>query len=136
MVVGSPSTEQLKERVKSYLELVDSGRYDELFAHLSAGVVYQTIRGRPPIVGASDLIRFYKETRPPGSGVHEVAYFIAEDGKVACLLRMKGVLGDGSTLAFEAVDLFTFEGGKIVSIRTFSDLPPALPGYAPPPSAP
>lgn len=120
--------EKMKEIMKTYLELVDSGRYDEIFPLLSEKVVYQTIIGRPPIVGASKLIQYYKETRVPGSGAHGIVYFIAEDNKVASFLRMKGVMKDGSKLEFEAVDLFTFEGDKIAGIRTFTDMPPAILG--------
>ena len=118
----------MKEIVKTYLELVDSGRYEELSSVLSEKVVYQTIIGRAPIVGASKLIQYYKETRVVGSGVHVVTGIIAEDNKTAVLLRMKGVMKDGSKIEFEAVDLFTFEGDKIASIRTFTDLPPAVSG--------
>jgi ketosteroid isomerase-like protein len=114
--------------VKTYLELVDSGRYDELFPVLSEKVVYQTIIGRAPIVGASKVIQYYKETRVVGSGVDEVIDIIAEDNKAAVFLRMKGVMKDESKIEFEAVDLFTFKGDKIAGIRTYTDLPPAVLG--------
>ena len=87
--------------------------------------MYQTIIGRAPIVGASKLIQYYKDTRVPGSGSHGIVYFIAEGNKVVSFLQMKGVMKDGNKLEFEAVDLFTFEGDKISGIRTFTDLPPA-----------
>jgi ketosteroid isomerase-like protein len=122
------TNEKMKEIMKTYLELIDSGRYDELSPLLSEKVVYQTIKGRAPIVGASKLIQFYKDTRVPGSGVHGVVFFIAEDNKVVSFLQMKGVMKDGSKLEFEAVDLFIFEGDKIAGIRTFTDLPPAVLG--------
>jgi ketosteroid isomerase-like protein len=128
MVARLPSLEKMKEIMKTYLELVDSGRYDELFPLLSEKVVYQTLKGRAPIVGASKLIQYYKETRVPGSGAHGIVYFIAEDNKVASFLRMKGVMKDGSKLEFEAVDIFTFEGDKIAGIRTFTDMAPAVSG--------
>ncbi len=128
MVARLPSLEKMKEIVKTYLELVDSGRYDELFPVLSEKVVYQTIIGRAPIVGASKVIQYYKETRVVGSGVHEVIDIIAEDNKATAFLRMKGVMKDGSKIEFEAVDLFTFEGDKIAGIRTYTDLPPAVLG--------
>ena len=123
-----PTLEKMKEIVKKYLELVDSGRYEELSPLLSEKAVYQTIIGRAPIVGASKLIQYYKETRVVGSGVHEVTGIIAEGNKTAALLRMKGTMKDGSKIEFEAVDLFTFDGDKIVGIRTFTDLPPAVLG--------
>jgi ketosteroid isomerase-like protein len=128
MVAKLPSLEKMKEIAKTYLELIDSGRYEELSPLLSEKVVYQTIIGRAPIVGASKVIQYYKETRPVGSGVHEVAGVIAEEDKVAVLLRMKGAMKNGSRLEFEAVDLFTFEGDKISGIRTFTDMPPAVLG--------
>lgn len=109
---------------KKYLELVDSGRYDELLPLLSEKLVYQTIG--PPIVGPSKLIQYYKDTRVVGSGTHEVTDIIVEGSKAAILLRMKQVMKDGSKREFEAVDLFTFEGDKIVGVRTFTDLPPAI----------
>ena len=126
MVATLPSLEEMKELVKTYLELVDSGRYDELSSILLEKVVYQTIIGRAPIVGSSKLIQYYKETRVVGSGVHEVIGIIAEDNKAAVLLRMKGLVKPGSKIEFGAVDLFTFEGDKIADIRTFTDLPPAV----------
>jgi ketosteroid isomerase-like protein len=128
MVARLPTIEKMKETVKTYLELVDSGRYEELSPLLSEKVVYQTIIGRAPIVGASKLIQYYKETRVVGSGVHGVTGIIAEDNKIAVLLRMKGVMKDGSKIEFEAVDLFTFKGDKIAGIRTFTDLAPAALG--------
>jgi len=128
MVARLASLEKMKEIVKTYLELVDSGRYDELFPILSEKVVYQTIIGRAPIVGASKLIQYYKETRVVGSGVHGVIDIIADDNKAIALLRMKGVMKDGSKLEFEAVDLFMFEGEKVTGIRTFTDLPPSVMG--------
>jgi ketosteroid isomerase-like protein len=118
----------MKELAKKYLELLDSGRYDELSPLLSEKVVYQTIIGRPPIVGSSKLVQYYKETRAVGSGVHGVVDIIADGNKAAVLLKMKGAMKDGSKLEFEAVDLFTFEGDKIVGIRTFTDMPPAILG--------
>ena len=128
MVARLASLEKMKEIVKTYLELVDSGRYDELFPILSEKVMYQTIIGRAPIVGASKLIQYYKETRVVGSGVHGVIDIIADDNKAIALLRMKGVMKDGSKLEFEAVDLFMFEGEKVTGIRTFTDLPPSVMG--------
>jgi len=128
MVARLASLEKMKETVKTYLELVDSGRYDELFPILSEKVMYQTIIGRAPIVGASKLIQYYKETRVVGSGVHGVIDIIADDNKAIALLRMKGVMKDGSKLEFEAVDLFMFEGEKVTGIRTFTDLPPSVMG--------
>jgi ketosteroid isomerase-like protein len=127
-MAGLLSLEKMKEVAKTYLELVDSGRYDELSPLLSEKVVYKTIIGRPAIAGASKLIQYYKETRAVGSGVHGVTGIIADDNGVAVLLRMKGAMKDGSKLEFEAVDLFTFEGDKIVGIRTFTDMPPAVLG--------
>jgi len=118
----------MKEIVKTYPELVDSGRYEELSPLLSEKVAYQTIFGRAPIVGASKVIQYYNETRAIGSGVQGVTGIITEDNKTAVLLRMKGVMKDGSKIEFEAVDLFTFEGDKIVGIRTFTDLPPTVLG--------
>ena len=118
----------MREIVKTFLGLLDSGRYDELLPVLSEKVVYQTIIGRAPIVGASKLIQYYKETRVVGSGVHEVTDIIADNNKAAALLRMKGVIKEGSKIEFEAVDLFTFEGDKIAGIRTFTDLTPAILG--------
>ena len=123
-----PALDKMKQIVKTYLELVDSGRYEELSPLLSEKVMYQTIIGRAPIVGASKLIQCYKETRVVGSGVHGVTGIIAEDNRTVVLLRMKGVMKDGSKMEFEAVDLFTFEGDKIAGIRTFTDLPPAVLG--------
>ena len=127
-VARLPSLEKMKGIVKTYLGLLDSGRYDELSPLLSDKVVYQTIIGRAPIVGASNVIQYYKQTRVVGSGVHEVTGIVAEGNMTAVLLRMKGVLKDGSKIEFEAVDLFTFEGDKIAIIRTFTDLPPAVLG--------
>ena len=123
-----PTLEKMKEIVKKYLELVDSGRYEELSPLLSEKAVYQTIIGRAPIVGASKLIQYYKETRVVGSGVHEVTGIVAEGNRTAVLLRMKGAMKGRSKIEFEAVDLFTFEGDKIEGIRTFTDLPPAVLG--------
>lgn len=115
---------KMKETVKTYLEIVDSGRYDELLLILSERVVYQTIG--PPVVGASKLIQYYKDTRVAGYGTHEVTGIIAEGNKAAVLLRMKADMKDGSKKQFEAVDLFTFEGDKIAGVRTFTDFPPAI----------
>lgn len=124
MSTSLQSSEKMKEISKKYLELVDSGRYDELFPLLSEKLVYQTIG--PPIVGPSKLIQYYKDTRVVGSGTHGVTDIIAEGNKAAVLLRMKQVMKDGSKREFEAMDLFTFEGDKIVGVRTFTDLPPAI----------
>lgn len=119
-----PSLERMKETARTYLELVDLGRFDDLAPVLSETVVYQTI-GRAPLTGASNLIQYYKETRVVGLGVHEVLAIIAEGNRAAVLLRMKAKLRDGTVREFGAVDLFSFEGEKIADIRTFTDVPPA-----------
>lgn len=124
MSAGSLSVDRMKETARKYLEIVDSGRYDELLPIVSEKVVYQTIG--PPIVGASKLIQYYKATRVAGYGSHEVTGIIAEANKAAVLLRMKANMKDGSKKEFEAVDLFTFEGDRIIGVRTFTDFPPAI----------
>lgn len=119
-----PSTEKMKEVVRTYLELVDAGRFDELAPILYGEVVYQTI-GRPPLTGASTLIQYCKDTRVVGMGSHEALTIIAEGKRTAVWLRMRANLKDGTTRQFGAVDLFCFEGDKISDIRTFTDVPPA-----------
>lgn len=119
-----PSLEKMKETVRTYLELVDLGRFDDLAPVLSQRVLYQTI-GRAPLNGASALIQYYKETRTAGMGVHEVLAIIAERNQAAVVLRMKAKMRDGTVREFGAVDLFSFEGDKISDIRTFTDVPPA-----------
>lgn len=128
MAPGLLSLDKMKEIVRTYLEIVDAGRYDELLPLLSKRVLYHTIG--PPVVGASNLIQYYKRTRVPGHGSHEVTDIIAEANKAAVLLKMRAEMKDGSKMEFDAMDLFTFEGDKIAAIRTFHDLPPATSSQA------
>lgn len=128
MAPESPSLDKMKQIVRTYLEIVDSGRYDELLPLLSKRVMYHTIG--PPVVGASNLIHYYKRTRVPGHGSHEVTDILAEANKAAVLLRMRADMKDGSKIEFEAMDLFTFKGDKIAGVRTFHDLPPATSSQA------
>lgn len=128
MAARSPSPDRLKQIVRAYLEIIDSGRFDELLPMLSDKLVYRTIG--PSVVGPSKLIQYYKETRVAGHGSHEVTGIIAEANQAVVFLRMKADMKDGTKLEFDAVDLFTFEGDKVVGVRTYSDLPPALPTRA------
>lgn len=128
MAAKPPTTDQLKETAREYLQIIDSGRFDELEAILSEKIVYRTIG--PSIVGPSKLIQYYKDTRVAGHGSHQVTGIIAEANQVVVLLRMKAEMRDGTKMEFDAVDLFTFEGGKVVGVRTYSDLPPAVPRQA------
>lgn len=123
-----PSTRQLKDTVKEYLKIIDSGRFDDLLPILSDQIVYQTIG--PSIQGPFKLVQYYKDTRLAGHGSHEVTGLIAEGSQVVALLRMKAEMRDGTAMEFNAVDVFSFESGKVVGVRTYSDLPPAVPRQA------
>lgn len=128
MPTEPPSTEQLKDIVREYLELIDSGKFDRLFPILSDNIEYRTIG--PTILGPSKLIQYYKDTRVAGHGSHELTGILAEGNQVVALLRMRAEMKDGTRMEFDAVDLFTFEGDKVVGVRTYSDLPPAVPRQA------
>lgn len=128
MASGTPPPDRLKDIARAYLQIIDSGRYEALIPILSDRIVYRTIG--PTVVGPAKLIQYYRDTRVAGHGSHEVTGIIAEGNQAAVLLRMKAEMTDGTKTEFDAVDLFTFEGEKIVGVRTFSDLPPALPLHA------
>jgi ketosteroid isomerase-like protein len=103
---------------RAYYRALDDGDYDLLGDLLDPEFVHE--RPDVTIQPRERFVRFMREERPMTDTSHPIdaVYTQAEGREVAVRGRLLGPDGDRLT---RFVDVFSFDGGKIVQVRTFTD---------------
>ncbi|MEO5875035.1 MAG: nuclear transport factor 2 family protein [Streptosporangiaceae bacterium] len=101
------SIEELQSAVHRYYELVDADDVEGLVALFDANAVYHR-PGYEPLVGTTELERFYREDRVIDKGRHTLSATVTGDGGAAVHGAFEGVLKDGRQVALRFADFFTF----------------------------
>ena len=103
------------DRARAYYRALDEGDYDLLAALLAEGFVHD--RPDRTTEGRERFVRFMREERPQTDTTHPVDTVFEADGRVAVRGRLLDADGD-PIVGF--VDVFTFAGGRIARIETYT----------------
>ncbi|MCP2339571.1 nuclear transport factor 2 family protein [Actinomadura rupiterrae] len=104
---------ELEKLVRTYYELVDADRLDDMLALFHDEIVYER-QGTPTIVGIDALRRFYRDERVIASGAHRLDQVLPGDEWVAVRGGFAGRLRDGSPVDLRFTDWHLFRDGRIV----------------------
>ncbi|MFB6809473.1 nuclear transport factor 2 family protein [Streptomyces sp. NPDC056387] len=105
----SPSIKE--DRVRRYYELVDAGDVLGLVELFDRDAVYHR-PGYQPLVGRTELERFYREERVIEEGRHTVSLLVQQGDDVAVQGSFAGRLRDGSAVELRFADFFSFSGAN------------------------
>jgi branched-chain amino acid aminotransferase len=108
-------------RNESIVELyraVDSSDWDGLMRSFHADIVYER-PGYQPFSGIDRVLQFYQKERVLASGQHHLEQMVLDEEKGACWGRFIGFKKDGSPVDELFADVYTFEGGKIRTRRSY-----------------
>ena len=102
---------------RAYYRALDEDDYELLADLLAPG--FRHVRPDTTIEGRDRFVRFMREERPVRDTSHAVdgVYRRADGGEVA--VRGRLLAPDGGRMA-RFVDVFSFEGGAIAEIRTYT----------------
>jgi ketosteroid isomerase-like protein len=96
------------ENVRTYYELVDRGRIDELLNLFAEDSVYER-PGYPPMRGRQALEDFYRKTRIIEDGRHMLTSVTQEGDSIAVTGRFEGELKNNSQVSLEFADFFDMD---------------------------
>ena len=102
------------ESARAYYRAIDDGAYDRLASLLAPEFAHE--RPDRTLDGRERVVRFMREERPTTDTEHAVDAVYRDGREVAVRGRL---LRDGDTL-FEFVDVFSFAGGVVGLIRTYT----------------
>ncbi len=105
--------------VRTYYELVDAERYDDLVALFADDVRYER-PGQQAIEGKPALRTFYEKERPLEDGSHEIYTVVVAGDTVAVRGTFSGRQA-GADVEFDFADFHEFEDGEIARRYTFTD---------------
>ena len=114
------------QTARGYYRALDEGTYDELTTLLAPGFVHD--RPDKTIEGREAFVQFMREGRPLTGTTHEILGVYVEtepgdgrpfeDGDVVGRGRL---LDNGDQQVFQFVDIFSFDGGVVSRIKTYTD---------------
>ncbi|MEU5976474.1 nuclear transport factor 2 family protein [Streptomyces sp. NPDC047315] len=121
---GTPATEAPgTSLVRRYYRLVDAGDVPALVALFTPDACYRR-PGYRPLVGHTELERFYLNQRVIRKGVHTLSTVVATDDEIAVHGRFRGVLRNGGEVELRFADFFRMAPqGRIASRDTFFFVP-------------
>jgi len=114
--VAERMTDDAVERARAYYRALDEHDYEALADLLAPGFVHD--RPDRTLDGRERFVRFMREERPQTDTSHPVdVVFESTDGDVA--VRGRLLAADGERIT-GFVDVFTFDGGEMTRIDTFT----------------
>lgn len=116
-------TDDLRERVLLYFQLVDAGRIEEMYDLFDDAVVYRRA-GLEPIVGKAAMRAFYEGPRGIASIRHDISTFVVDGDCVAIEGRARAALTDGGSFDRRIGEFFWFADGLIVRRHGYMDIAP------------
>ncbi|MET9173274.1 MULTISPECIES: nuclear transport factor 2 family protein [Streptomyces] len=108
-----------EQHIRRYYELVDVGDVPALVELFDRDAVYRR-PGYDPLVGRTELERFYREQRVIKEGRHTLSTTLVHADGAAVHGTFEGTLHDGRTVSLRFADFFTFtDTGRFRSRDTF-----------------
>ena len=108
--------------VDALFAAIDGQDWSALQAMLDPGATYER-PGYAPLVGAHEIIRFYRHVRIIRSGKHEVHGVIDGCNMLNYYGRFQGEAKDGTPLDVSFCDVCQLRGGLLCHRRTFFHVP-------------
>lgn len=109
--------------VRTYYQLVDAGRTEELVALFDDDCTYDR-PGYPQIRGKRALEDFYRTVRVIADGEHALADVIKDGNRVVAVGRFDGHLHDRTAVSVGFCDYFVMApSGTILARRTYFEAP-------------
>lgn len=105
-------------RIREMFRRVDDSEWDSLPRFFHEEIVYER-PGYSPLVGLERVLLFYEQERVIARGTHLIDHVVIGEGVGACWGRLEGILKDGSETNERFADVYSFDGGKIVSRRSY-----------------
>ncbi len=122
--VASP-TRSAEEQVRTYYDLVDAGDVTGLVGLFTPEAPYFRPGHPLPFVGHAEITEFYTAGRVIAAGSHSLAQVVADPTGVAVHGEFRGVLKDGTKVAFRFADFFALASdGRFSRRDTFYFMPP------------
>lgn len=115
----------MPEVVARYFELCNTDRTDELRELWHPGIEHVAFArdGRRTRQGREEVARYYDGLFSPWSTHHdEVVRATTADGRTTCEIAFRGRTPGGGDVAFEALDVFDVEGGRIRRLAIWHDV--------------
>ena len=97
---------------------VDGRNWNDLQESFSEEVVYER-PGYEPLVGRERVMRFYREERVIAGGDHLLQQIVVDGESAACWGRFVGVHKNGSPIDEGFADVYTFDGDRIKTRRSY-----------------
>jgi ketosteroid isomerase-like protein len=108
----------LGECVRAYYRALDSADYDQLASLLACDFVHE--RPEMTVYGRERFVEFMRNERPATETTHPIDAQYRQIGGKEHAVRGRLLSSDGTEIT-GFVDVFSFEDGKIVRIRTYVD---------------
>ncbi|MFJ1707547.1 nuclear transport factor 2 family protein [Kitasatospora sp. NPDC088346] len=119
------ATRPAEEQVRTYYDLVDSGDVAGLVALFTPDAVYFRPGHEQPFAGHAQISEFYTAGRVIDTGSHRLAQVMADRDGVAVHGEFRGVLKDGTRVAFRFADFFALApDGRFSRRDTYYFMPP------------
>ncbi|MDJ0346496.1 nuclear transport factor 2 family protein [Streptomyces sp. H10-C2] len=103
---AAPAEDAAVARVPQYYSLVDAGDVSGLFALFAPDARYHR-PGYEPLVGHTDLLRFYRDERVIAEGAHTLTEVVVSGAQAAVHGEFHGVLHSGQRVGLRFADFFT-----------------------------
>jgi len=134
LLVQATANDDLRPACKTprmYVDLLGSGRYEEIGALYADNAVYYGPDGKTRH-GRKEIADFYTTGLPKKGTLRVYATSYLQDGKDCIVELAGGYVGDKQSLALGAIDHFTVNAdGKIERFIMFISPPASMPSSAP-----
>ncbi|WP_371478785.1 nuclear transport factor 2 family protein [Kitasatospora sp. NBC_00315] len=115
-----------EDQVRTYYDLVDAGDVAGLVALFTPEAVYFRPGYELPFAGHAEIAAFYTSGRIIDTGSHSLAQVVTDRNGVAVHGEFRGILKDGTRVAFRFADFFALAAdGRFSRRDTFYFMPPA-----------
>jgi ketosteroid isomerase-like protein len=107
------------DRARAYYEAIDAGDYDRLASLLAPD--FRHVRPDMTHEGRDAFVSFMRDDRPQTDTTHVVdAVLVSETGAEHVAVEGR-ILDSDSEELFGFVDVFGFDGERVVELRTYTD---------------
>lgn len=114
----SKNADMRHAKLRELFKIIDASDWEAFADLLHPDVVYER-PGYPPLTGLERVLRFYRSERIVASGTHEIYGIVVEGDAAACWGRVRATLQDGVTADEQFAEVYSFEGEKIKTRRSY-----------------
>ncbi|HET6689792.1 MAG TPA: nuclear transport factor 2 family protein [Miltoncostaeaceae bacterium] len=114
--------EAARELIARYFACINGEDFDGVAALFTEDAVVLPAAGGRPRRGREEIARYYRDILAPFAVHHDEAVRVVVSGSdVTVEIAYEGTLGNGRTIAFDAVNLYRLEGGAIARLSQWYD---------------